>query len=478
MTRRNHYHKRSTRIPTPTPPCSKEQQSSLYKTPRNPRPLHILITGAGIGGLSMGLMLERANIAYTIIEASRTIRPVGSALSIGPNVMRVLEQLGFLDEILRESKPVRQIRYYDRMHGDLNPTNHDGIASMMFCEMRYGNAIRLIPRTMLHNMLLSRVPKHKVLMGKRVVSTTQVNSSYYGKENGESGGYMTCTCQDGSVYEGTILVGADGSYSMVRKHMLRALETKGESIKDETNLKPYQHCVVGITDPLDPIEFESLNGNYSEFQILRGRDNQRSIWLMPLNGYRIAWNLFCQFPEDLLTDYNEHRALSESSKNLEGDFPAPCTSIASSDPSSRREISNKIHEHAKSVLKSLAHVKNPLSNAGGDFGDLVEKTQPDHISFAMMEQGIFKRWYHGRTVLIGDACHKSLPYGGQGANQAILDSVFLVNRIFALSKNPTTRDFESIFEDYQKERTTSAYLAVIGSSCYDCLFGGQGYDRY
>lgn len=84
----------------------------------------------------MGLMLERAGISYQILEASLTIRLVGSALTVGPNLMRVMDQLGFLEELMRESKPVRQIRYYDRTDGHLTLSNHDGIADMMFCQTR------------------------------------------------------------------------------------------------------------------------------------------------------------------------------------------------------------------------------------------------------------------------------------------------------------------------------------------------------
>jgi hypothetical protein len=40
---------------------------------------------------------------------------------------------------------------------------------------------------------------------------------------------------------------------------------------------PHQHCMVGVTQPLDPIEFESLGGEYGEFQALRGADHEHSV---------------------------------------------------------------------------------------------------------------------------------------------------------------------------------------------------------
>ena len=56
--------------------------------------MHVLIVGGGIGGLMLGLMLERANIGYEILERSPEHRPLGSAISLGGTVWRLFEQLG------------------------------------------------------------------------------------------------------------------------------------------------------------------------------------------------------------------------------------------------------------------------------------------------------------------------------------------------------------------------------------------------
>ncbi|KAG0007378.1 hypothetical protein BGZ80_004728, partial [Entomortierella chlamydospora] len=46
----------------------------------------VLIVGAGIGGLTLGAILEKANIPYEIFEKASTLKPLGSAISIGPSV--------------------------------------------------------------------------------------------------------------------------------------------------------------------------------------------------------------------------------------------------------------------------------------------------------------------------------------------------------------------------------------------------------
>lgn len=56
--------------------------------------IHVLIIGGGIGGLMLGLMLEKAGIDYQILERSSAYRPLGSAISLNGTVLRLFEQLG------------------------------------------------------------------------------------------------------------------------------------------------------------------------------------------------------------------------------------------------------------------------------------------------------------------------------------------------------------------------------------------------
>ena len=145
---------------------------------------------------------------------------------------------------------------------------------------RYGNAVRTIPRSVFISLLLSRIPPHKILFGKRVLRTQETPS------------HMTCYCDDGSEYQGSILVGADGAYSVVLKNMCQTLsgsepgalsgEEEGRKggngiMMADGRVMPHQHCVVGITESLDPGEFEALGGEYGEFQVLRGAEHEHSV---------------------------------------------------------------------------------------------------------------------------------------------------------------------------------------------------------
>jgi 2-polyprenyl-6-methoxyphenol hydroxylase-like FAD-dependent oxidoreductase len=65
----------------------------------------VIIIGAGLSGLTLAALLEKAGIAYTVFERAKELKPLGSALNIGANVMPLFEQLGILDEVLRNAKP-------------------------------------------------------------------------------------------------------------------------------------------------------------------------------------------------------------------------------------------------------------------------------------------------------------------------------------------------------------------------------------
>jgi len=43
---------------------------------------------------------------------------------------------------------------------------------------------------------------------------------------------------------------------------------------------------------------------------------------------------------------------------------------------------------------------------GGKMRDIVDATPPELISKVYHEHKLYETWYHGRTVLLGDACHK------------------------------------------------------------------------
>ena len=66
-------------------------------------PLNVAIIGGGIGGLSAALALTRAGHSATVYEQAAKIAPLGTSLSLWPNAMACLADLGVADEVIAQS---------------------------------------------------------------------------------------------------------------------------------------------------------------------------------------------------------------------------------------------------------------------------------------------------------------------------------------------------------------------------------------
>jgi salicylate hydroxylase len=76
---------------------------------------------------------------------------------------------------------------------------------------------------------------------------------------------------------------------------------------------------------------------------------------------------------------------------------------------------------------------------------------PIPYKWALMVRAPMERWSKGRITLLGDACHPTLPFLGQGAVMAIEDGYVLAACLRKYFKNPATA--LARYEDIRKERT-------------------------
>ena len=73
--------------------------------------------------------------------------------------------------------------------------------------------------------------------------------------------------------------------------------------------------------------------------------------------------------------------------------------------------------------------------------------------WALLARGPMQRWTDGRVALLGDACHPTLPFLGQGAVMAIEDA-YVVAACLAQYRDDPERAFLR-YEDIRKERTSA-----------------------
>lgn len=68
------------------------------------RPFKVLIVGAGPAGLSLGVMLEKHDIDFSIFESLPQVDcPGGAGIGVMPNGCYLLDQLGAYQDVLKEA---------------------------------------------------------------------------------------------------------------------------------------------------------------------------------------------------------------------------------------------------------------------------------------------------------------------------------------------------------------------------------------
>ncbi len=167
---------------------------------------HILIAGAGIGGLTAALALLERGMQVTVLERVSQLKEIGAGFHCTPNGTRVLRALGLEDAVNKVAVRLedRDIRLWNTGRA-WKLAGHGAEA-----EKRYGAPYVAFHRGDLHAILAEEVRK-------RSPDAVQLDARVVGfKQEGES---VRASLADGRDFTGSALIGADGVHSTVRKQL-------------------------------------------------------------------------------------------------------------------------------------------------------------------------------------------------------------------------------------------------------------------
>ncbi|KAI7817014.1 hypothetical protein BC939DRAFT_19576 [Gamsiella multidivaricata] len=119
------------------------------------------------------------------------------------------------------------------------------------------------------------------------------------------------------------------------------------------------------------------------------------------------------------------------------------------------------------MIKNLQDMPRPF---GGTMRELIEASPKHSISKIFFE--LFKTWYHSRTVLLGDVCHKMTPAAGQGAVNAMQDAVVLAKCIFSMPDS-SSESIIAAFTEYFSQRYHRAEAQFARSNTMSKITSGQ-----
>ncbi|KAF9537678.1 hypothetical protein EC957_007813 [Mortierella hygrophila] len=388
----------------------------MSTTATNDKPT-VLIVGAGLGGLMLGALLEKSGVPYMIFERATTVKLLGSAMSIGPTLLPIFQQLGIYDDIVATSKYMTHVETYNENLESLQRSDYRPIEEFT----GYGHYI--IARPKYYEIMLKQVPPHKVHFGKRVLDISEKDDK------------VTLHLVNNETVEGDIVVGADGAYSVIRERLYEQLKAKGELPKEDQEDLPFScYCLVGQTKVLDPEEFPIVKEPISQFRAIIGREKPFSWVFMTTSERTICYSNIQYLPQTSSKSAIQKKAQDNETAEWGTDSTqAMCEKT--------RDFPLQLDDGKKRTM-----------------GDLYDVTPKELISKVALEEKVFKTWHHGRVVLMGDACHKLNPSGGHGAVTAMHDGIALANLIYAMPTKTST-DIGNIFKEYQEER----YPAVMES---------------
>jgi 2-polyprenyl-6-methoxyphenol hydroxylase-like FAD-dependent oxidoreductase len=158
-----------------------------------------LIVGAGIGGLAAGVALRRAGWTVRIFERAASPRELGFGLALAPNAIAALRELGVADLVLaRAFAPSLARLEVRRMDGTvLKRAEIPPHAAL-------GGPMAIALRPVLHGALLDAVGLDAIALGNKATGFTATRHR------------VTLHMANGDVADGDLLVGADGTESVIR----------------------------------------------------------------------------------------------------------------------------------------------------------------------------------------------------------------------------------------------------------------------
>ena len=327
--------------------------------------MDVVIVGAGIGGLTLGLRLHQAGIPCRIFEAAPEIKPLGVGINLLPHASKELTELGLQGALTKVAITTTKIAYYNRF-GQLIYNDPCG---------RYGGypwPMFSIHRGDLQMVLLAAFIERAG--ADRIVT----NHRCTGVEQDAHGATVhfehTTTKEKMPSQRGSVAIACDGMHSVIRKQFF-------------------------------PDEGPPL---YSGINMWRGVTR----WTPFLDGatfVRVGWHKPAKVLIYPIRDNidEEGRQLINWVCDIEQEIP-----IAQRDWNRQGQLEDFI---------------GAIKDWQFDWLDVPAmcRAADQILEYPMVDQDPLPRWSHGRVTLLGDAAHPMQPRGANGGAQAILDCTAL-----------------------------------------------------
>ena len=337
--------------------------------------MDVLIIGAGIGGLTLALMLHRAGIPCRVFEAAPEIKPLGVGINLLPHAMKELADLGLEGTLASRGVLTAEAVFFNRF------------GQLIYRETLGRGAGYAWPQISIHrgdlqtalvDAFVERVGRDRLMLGWECVSVEQEDGAAIARFRDP------IAKQELPAQRGVAIIGSDGIHSALRR---RLYPGEGEPI-------------------------------YSGVNMWRGVTR----WPPILSGasmIRAGW-----FSHAKIVVYPIRRDIDAAGRQLVNWVV---------------EIATPKHQGWNwSRPARLEDFIAPMAAWHFDWLDVPEflRSADVMLEYPMVDKDPLPRWSFGRMTLLGDAAHPMYPRGSNGAGQAILDARALADCLAASSDTP------------------------------------------
>jgi len=327
----------------------------------------VVIVGAGIGGLTLGLTLHAVGIPCRIFESAAEIRAVGVGINLLPHATKELATLGLEPALARVAIETTDATFFNRF-GQLIYQEPLGRAAGY--ERPQFSIHRGDLQMILLDAFIARAGRDRLITGHHCTAVQQDEAGVTVSISDGPGGVNLDSIR------GRVAIGCDGINSVIRKQLF---PREGEPRYSGVNM---------------------WRGVTRWKPILSGASMVRAGWLshgkMVIYPIRpagadglqlINWVAEIETPTYRKRDWNRAGAI--------GDF-----------------IGAFADWHFDWLdVPAFIHAADSV------------------LEFPMVDQDPLPRWSFGRVTLLGDAAHPMVPRGSNGAGQAILDARALTSAL-------------------------------------------------
>src|SRR6202161_2914667 len=320
----------------------------------------VIIVGAGIGGLTLGLALHAAGIPCRIFESAAEIKAVGVGINLLPHATKELAALGLETDLAKVAIATRDATFFNRF-GQLIYQEPLGRAAGY--EHPQFSVHRGDLQMVLRDSFVARAGDDRLVTNHHCLAVEQDETGVSAIFSDGPGGANRSTVR------GDVAIACDGINSAVRKQFF---PDEGEPRYSGVNMWR------GVT----------------RWQpILSGASMVRAGWLS--HGKMVIYPI----------------------RHAEADGLQLINWVAEIETASYRK---RDWTRAGAIEDFIG----AFADWHFDWLDVPAFIRAaDHVlEFPMVDQDPLPRWSFGRVTLLGDAAHPMVPRGSNGAGQAILDA--------------------------------------------------------